>query len=149
MKVSSQVAPLLAKQRNTFINGDLIKTSLISGSKKKNKVISLLVRTVAQSGWHEEQLQRPIKDKGNIDLPCPWWADKCSQHCLATVYQRSWCWVCSDWKINHHEQSSWDSTIGKNIFRHWGTLIQYNQIWNLLRCVTTCQKKVCVEQKKA
>ena len=51
MKVSSQVTPLLAKQRNTFINGDLIKTSLISGSKKKkNKVISLLVRTVAQSG---------------------------------------------------------------------------------------------------
>ena len=35
MKVSSQVAPLLAKQRNTFINGDLIKTRLISVSKKK------------------------------------------------------------------------------------------------------------------
>lgn len=38
MKVSSQVAPLLAKQRNAFINGDLIKTSLISGSKKKKKI---------------------------------------------------------------------------------------------------------------
>ena len=34
MKVSSQVAHLLANQRNTFINGDLIKTSLISVSKK-------------------------------------------------------------------------------------------------------------------
>lgn len=38
MKVSSQVAPLLAKQRNAFINGDLIKTSLFSGSKKKKKI---------------------------------------------------------------------------------------------------------------
>lgn len=34
MKMSSQMAPLLAKQRNTFISGDLIKTSLISVSKK-------------------------------------------------------------------------------------------------------------------
>lgn len=50
MKVSSQVAPLLAKQRNAFINGDLIKTSLISGSKKK-KIIRLL------AFWWEQLLR--------------------------------------------------------------------------------------------
>jgi len=42
------VAHLLAKQRNTLINGDVIKTNLNSESKKL-KIFSLLVKTVAQS----------------------------------------------------------------------------------------------------
>lgn len=66
-----------------------------------------------------------------------WWVDKCSQRCSVVVYSGGQGWVWSDWKISHCELFSWDNYKQSFLHRSRETLIQYNQKWNLLWCVTT------------